>query len=63
MNGYGHGDHYVTFKIVTPKSLSKKQKALLQAYAELENDTPGQIFGITYKTDGKLMFKNYSHGR
>jgi hypothetical protein len=24
-----------------------------QAYAELEEDTPGQIFGLTYKTDGK----------
>lgn len=24
-----------------------------QAYAELEKDTPGQIFGITFKTDGK----------
>jgi DnaJ-class molecular chaperone len=26
---------------------------LLKAYAELEKDTPGQIFGITYKSDGK----------
>lgn len=24
-----------------------------QAYAELEKDTPGQIHGITYKSDGK----------
>lgn len=24
-----------------------------QAYAELEKDTPGQIFGITFKSDGK----------
>lgn len=24
-----------------------------QAYAELETDTPGQICGVTYKTDGK----------
>lgn len=24
-----------------------------QAYAELETDTPGQIFGVTHKTDGK----------
>ncbi|KAF2896101.1 hypothetical protein ILUMI_10071 [Ignelater luminosus] len=56
VNGYGHGDHYVTFKITAPKSLSKKQKALLQAYAELETDTPGQIFGITYKTDGSKQY-------
>jgi DnaJ family protein A protein 3 len=26
---------------------------LPQAYAELEKDTPGQIFGITFKSDGK----------
>lgn len=25
----------------------------MQAYAELEDDTPGQIFGVTHKTDGK----------
>lgn len=24
-----------------------------QAYAELEEDTPGQILGVTHKTDGK----------
>ncbi|KRT81744.1 hypothetical protein AMK59_6165 [Oryctes borbonicus] len=52
VNGYGHGDHYVTFKISAPKHLSKKQRALLQAYAELETETPGQIMGITRKTDG-----------
>jgi hypothetical protein len=26
---------------------------LSQAYAELEKDTPGQIFGITFKSDGE----------
>lgn len=25
----------------------------MQAYAELETDTPGQILGVTHKTDGK----------
>lgn len=25
----------------------------LKAYAELEKDTPGQIFGVTFKSDGK----------
>lgn len=28
-------------------------RPFLQAYAELEKDTPGQIHGITYKSDGK----------
>ncbi|XP_025836741.1 protein tumorous imaginal discs, mitochondrial-like isoform X2 [Agrilus planipennis] len=53
VKGYGYGDHYVTFKIAVPKTLSKEQKALMQAYAELETDTPGQIFGITRKTNGR----------
>ncbi|KAL3267021.1 hypothetical protein HHI36_011166 [Cryptolaemus montrouzieri] len=52
VNGYGSGDHYVTYRIDVPKTLNEKQKALMQAYAEIENNTPGQIFGITYKTDG-----------
>ena len=25
----------------------------MQAYAELEKDTPGQIFGVAFKSDGK----------
>ncbi|XP_070496457.1 protein tumorous imaginal discs, mitochondrial-like isoform X1 [Chironomus tepperi] len=52
-NRTGTGDHYVHLKIVIPKKLTDKQKALIQAYAELEKDTPGQIYGITYKSDGK----------
>lgn len=54
LDGYGQGDHYVTFKIVVPKKLSEEQKALMQAYAEIEKDTPGQIFGFTKKTDGEV---------
>lgn len=39
-----------------------------QAYAEAETDTPGQIFGVTYKTDGKssnwtTSSSSSSHGR
>ncbi|XP_066245601.1 protein tumorous imaginal discs, mitochondrial-like isoform X1 [Euwallacea similis] len=55
VNGFGNGDHYVNLKIKVAKQLSDKQKALIQAYAELEDDTPGQIFGVTYKTDGTKM--------
>lgn len=55
VNGYGHGDHYVVFKITVPKQLSPKQKALAQAFAELEENTPGQILGVTVKTDGKFI--------
>ncbi|XP_026331012.1 protein tumorous imaginal discs, mitochondrial-like isoform X2 [Hyposmocoma kahamanoa] len=49
---HGYGDHYVHIKIVAPKSLTDKQKALLYAYAELEEDTPGQIHGVSYNRDG-----------
>lgn len=65
VDGYGHGDHYVTFKIIVPKKLNDKQKALMQAYAELETDTPGTIFGVTSKTDGKrtLLIRNINNKR
>ncbi|XP_063988027.1 protein tumorous imaginal discs, mitochondrial-like isoform X1 [Diachasmimorpha longicaudata] len=52
VNGVGYGDHYVSIKIAIPTTLSEKQKALLLAYAELEQDTPGSVYGVTNKTDG-----------
>ncbi|XP_041969563.1 protein tumorous imaginal discs, mitochondrial-like isoform X2 [Aricia agestis] len=52
---HGYGDHYVHIKIQVPKSLSKKQKALISAYAEIEDDTPGQIHGVSYDRDGKKI--------
>ncbi|XP_029167490.1 protein tumorous imaginal discs, mitochondrial-like isoform X2 [Nylanderia fulva] len=52
VNGIGYGDHYVNVKVLVPKQLTDKQRALLQAYAELETDTPGSIYGVTFKTDG-----------
>ncbi|XP_012261563.1 protein tumorous imaginal discs, mitochondrial-like isoform X2 [Athalia rosae] len=53
VNSLGYGDHYVEIKIAIPSSLTEKQKALLQAYAELESNTPGSIYGVTFKTDGQ----------
>jgi len=55
VSGYGHGDHYINIKIQPPKSLDAKQKALLQAYAEIENSTPGTIRGLTYALGGKKV--------
>ncbi|KAH8275560.1 hypothetical protein KR026_010582, partial [Drosophila bipectinata] len=54
VNAHGHGDHYVHIKITVPDSrkLDKERKALMEAYAELEEDTPGQIHGIARRTDG-----------
>uniref|UniRef100_A0A6P4EVE3 DnaJ homolog l(2)tid, mitochondrial n=1 Tax=Drosophila rhopaloa TaxID=1041015 RepID=A0A6P4EVE3_DRORH len=54
VNAHGHGDHYVHIKIAVPDSrkLSKERRDLIEAYAELEEDTPGQINGITHRKDG-----------
>ena len=49
----GAGDHYVHIKVAIPKRLSEKQKAIIKAYAELEENTPGTILGMTSKKDGK----------
>lgn len=51
VNAHGHGDHYINIKIEIPKNLTPEQKALMEAYAELETDTPGQINGITRQKD------------
>ncbi|XP_075214300.1 dnaJ homolog l(2)tid, mitochondrial-like isoform X3 [Lycorma delicatula] len=55
VNSLDTGDHYVHLKIKIPKQLTEKQLALIQAYAELEDDTPGIIRGITYKKDGSKI--------
>ncbi|KAH8402200.1 hypothetical protein KR009_010460, partial [Drosophila setifemur] len=54
VNAHGHGDHYVHIKISVPDSrkLDKERRALMEAYAELEEDTPGQIHGIAQRKDG-----------
>ncbi|XP_046639160.1 protein tumorous imaginal discs, mitochondrial-like isoform X2 [Daphnia pulicaria] len=52
VNGYGFGDHYIHIKIKIPVRLNEKQKNLILAYAELEEDTPGTVNGITYTKDG-----------
>lgn len=54
IHAVGHGDHTVQIRIKTPAYLNKKQKALIQAYAELEEDTPGYINGID-ATKGKSI--------
>jgi len=53
VSGFGHGDHYINIKVRAPKKLDEKQRALMQAYAELEPDTPGTIHGLTYQLGGK----------
>ncbi|KAL1433152.1 hypothetical protein MTO96_002113 [Rhipicephalus appendiculatus] len=52
LNSTGYGDHYVHLKIRIPQRLNEKQKALIQAYAELETDTPGTIDGLVNTRQG-----------
>jgi len=56
VNTNQYGDHYINIKLVVPKSLTSKQEALIKAYAELEENTPGTIKDITYKKDGKFPY-------
>ena len=49
------GDHYIHIKVDVPKELDYKQKAILQAYAEIESTTPGTVKGFTYKKDGNRV--------
>ncbi|KAL4103511.1 hypothetical protein QTP88_018877 [Uroleucon formosanum] len=54
------GDHYVNIKVDVPKSLTKKQEALIKAYAELEENTPGTIKDLHHKKDGSKSFDQES---
>ena len=56
------GDHYIHIKIDVPKKLDNKQKAILQAYAEMESDTPGTVKGFTYKKDGSRVVMEDTDG-
>uniref|UniRef100_A0A183E3Z9 CR-type domain-containing protein n=1 Tax=Gongylonema pulchrum TaxID=637853 RepID=A0A183E3Z9_9BILA len=47
LNYSGYGDQYINIKVKVPKRLTTRQKALIQAWAELETDTPGTIQGIS----------------
>jgi len=62
VSGFGYGDHYINIKIKAPKQLDVKQKALLEAYAELEPETPGTIHGLTYALGGKKVVMNDPEG-
>ncbi|XP_023210805.1 protein tumorous imaginal discs, mitochondrial-like isoform X1 [Centruroides sculpturatus] len=64
VNSFGNGDHFVHVKIKIPLKLSDKQKALMTAFAELEDDTPGTVEGIqTKKEDDEKIYagKEKSH--
>ncbi|VDN55165.1 unnamed protein product [Dracunculus medinensis] len=57
LNQTGRGDQYINIKIIVPKNLNDKQKALMQAWAEFE-DTPGTVNGIKYSVEGAEFAKS-----
>ncbi|XP_057375063.1 protein tumorous imaginal discs, mitochondrial-like isoform X2 [Daphnia carinata] len=58
VNSYGFGDHYIHVKIKIPIRLTEKQRNLILAYAEVEEDTAGTVNGITYTKDGTKKASN-----
>ena len=62
VSGYGHGDHYIHIKVQSPSKLDVKQRALLQAYAELESETPGTVTGFTYDKAGRKVLMEDTDG-
>ena len=62
VSGYGNGDHYIDIKIKAPKKLDSKQMALLQAYAEIESETPGTVRGLSYAVGGKKVVMEDKEG-
>ena len=54
LNGRGHGDQYVTVRIVTPTRLSQEQRELLRKLAEISGDEVQQGGGLFEKV--KEMF-------
>ncbi|XP_078369632.1 dnaJ homolog subfamily A member 3, mitochondrial-like isoform X2 [Oculina patagonica] len=52
LNGMGKGDHFVNFKIHIPKYLNDKQKALVLAYAEIEDEVNGTVNGVDKSAKG-----------
>jgi DnaJ family protein A protein 3 len=56
VNSYGQGDHYVHFKIKTPDKLTEKQKALMLAFAETEdNSSNSTVDGVVDTSDGEFF--------
>ncbi|XP_020906435.1 dnaJ homolog subfamily A member 3, mitochondrial isoform X1 [Exaiptasia diaphana] len=53
VDGLGKGDHFVSFKIHIPKYLTSKQKELIQAFAELEDDVSGTVNGVDKNNTNK----------
>uniref|UniRef100_A0A914DXJ7 Uncharacterized protein n=1 Tax=Acrobeloides nanus TaxID=290746 RepID=A0A914DXJ7_9BILA len=53
LNTSGRGDQFINIKIRVPKRLTDNQKALMQAWAELEQDISGTVNKSPENTDTK----------
>uniref|UniRef100_A0A7E4W4S5 CR-type domain-containing protein n=2 Tax=Panagrellus redivivus TaxID=6233 RepID=A0A7E4W4S5_PANRE len=53
----GSGDQYIHIKIQVPKQLTERQRALIQAWAELETNTRGTVNTIKKTVDGEKKTK------
>ncbi|XP_065058168.1 dnaJ homolog subfamily A member 3, mitochondrial-like isoform X1 [Rhopilema esculentum] len=60
LNGYGRGDHYIHVKIYIPKYLTEKQKALITAFAELDDEISGTVDGVDPNKRPKRKSKPYN---
>ncbi|WP_077614527.1 molecular chaperone DnaJ [Caenibacillus caldisaponilyticus] len=57
VRGYGQGDQHVTVRVVTPKHLSEREKALFRELAELEGRKPIEEANDTFFSKVKRAFK------
>ena len=62
ISGHGYGDHYIHIRIEPIKFINAKQRALLQAFAETEKDTPGTVNGLTYTKEGTKVVMEDTDG-
>ncbi|XP_068100280.1 dnaJ homolog subfamily A member 3, mitochondrial isoform X2 [Hyperolius riggenbachi] len=53
LNSYGYGDHYIHIKLKIPRTLTDRQRMLMQSFAEDETEVEGSVNGITNTTTGK----------
>jgi DnaJ family protein A protein 3 len=51
----GRGNQHIHIKIRVPKTLTERQRALMQAWAELETDCTGTVNNIKKTVDGKTQ--------
>lgn len=63
-NNSRFGDHYVHVKVEVPKNFTDpRRRLLIQAYAELETETPGTVNGFGLDKDGNKVVLDDEEGQ